>query len=122
MTDDAGGRGPKYRRIADDLRARIGAGEFNTTGRLPTKDQLGKHYGAAVNTVERALEELRKAGLAESIQGSGTFVRQPKPAQPSQELGAVLARLDAVEQQLADLARRFDESGRLREIGPPATS
>ena len=99
---------PKYQRIADDLRERIEAGEFPADSRLPSKSGLMAHYGVALNTVDRAIDELRKLGRAESIQGVGTFVREPPP--PTGEgspdiraLGEQVARLD---REVRDLAER----------------
>jgi DNA-binding transcriptional regulator YhcF (GntR family) len=34
-------------------------------------------YHVAVNTVERAIKELRDAGVVETAQGAGMFVREP---------------------------------------------
>ena len=74
MARQAGTTGPKYRQIAEDLRAQIKDGEYPPGSRLPTKAELMAEYHVAVNTVERAIEELRKAGLVETAQGAGSSV------------------------------------------------
>lgn len=76
MTDRPGRTGPKYRQIADDLRARIASGELKPGDTLPTRPALMKDHGVAANTVERAIEVLRQEGLVESSQGARTYVRK----------------------------------------------
>jgi DNA-binding GntR family transcriptional regulator len=101
MAQATGRTGPKYRLIADDLRARIMAGEFAAGGRIPSKDHLHEHYGAAVNTVERAIDELRREGRLETVHGSGTFVRQPpEPEQSPADLSRQVAELQGNVQDL----------------------
>ncbi len=46
---------PKYRQIADDLRARIHSGEYAPGARLPSKAELMARYETALGTVDRAL-------------------------------------------------------------------
>jgi len=77
MPQQAAATGPKYRRIAQDLLASIEKGDYPPGSRLPTKAELMAQYQVAVNTVERAIEELRKAGIVETAQGAGMFVREP---------------------------------------------
>jgi DNA-binding transcriptional regulator YhcF (GntR family) len=47
---------------------------------LPTKAELMAQHHVALNTVERAIEELRRAGIVETVQGSGMFTREPLAA------------------------------------------
>ena len=79
MAQGPGMSGPKYRQIADDLRARIEGGEYPPGTRLPTKAELMARHHVALNTVARAIEELRRSGLVETAQGSGTYAREPAP-------------------------------------------
>ena len=53
---------PKYKAIADDLRRRIAADEFED-GTLPGIAALQAHYDAALNTVRGAQDILEKEGL-----------------------------------------------------------
>lgn len=102
--------GPKYRQIADDLRAGITAGRYEVGGRLPTKAELQETWDVALNTVDRAYEELRREGLVRSEQGAGTFVaRKPEPAGPSPEFTKIMERLDAMETEIRRQAERIDE-------------
>lgn len=108
--------GPKYRQIASDLRAGILDGRFEVGGRLPTKAELQQAWGVALNTVDRAYEELRREGLVRSEQGAGTFVvRRPEPPGPSPEFTEIMARLDAMEAEIRRQAARIDEIERTRQ-------
>jgi GntR family transcriptional regulator len=100
---------PKYRQIADDLRARMEAGEYPPDSRLPSKTELMSRYNVALATVNNAINELRKLGLAETVQGVGTFARKPAEAEPSTEYRELAAqirllgeRMDAVETRMGE--------------------
>ncbi|MFN8519457.1 MAG: GntR family transcriptional regulator [Chloroflexota bacterium] len=66
---------PLYRQLAEDLRARILAGEFVVTEPMPTEAQLSEHYRASRITVRHALALLDQEGLVHRKQGRGSFVR-----------------------------------------------
>ncbi len=53
-----GGIGYVFMQLADDLEARIRAGEFPPGSRLPGRGRLAAEYGVAEMTVRRAVEEL----------------------------------------------------------------
>jgi GntR family transcriptional regulator len=63
-----------YRRVADDIAARIGSGELTAETRLRAERELAGHYGVAYGTIRRAMKELRARGLVVSVHGRGTFV------------------------------------------------
>src|SRR5258708_16251150 len=98
----------KYQRIADDLRARSSSGEYPPGSRLPTKAELMARYQVAVNTVERAIEELRKAGLVETLQGAGMFVREPPEPGHSPEYTALMAPLPGTAHPVRRSSHRID--------------
>lgn len=101
------GRTPaKYRQIAADLRARIEAGEYPVGSQMPTKGELMTSYGAALATVDSGLAVLRKLGMVESRQGSGTFVlaQHPGESEADQLAGQVAGLREAV----AELAKRVE--------------
>ena len=93
--------GPKYQAIADDLRRRLGAGEFAAGRLLPSESELGAAYAASRVTVRRALEALRHEGLVDSRQGFGWFAA----AAPVEQ---ALGRLGTIEAQLAESGRRSE--------------
>lgn len=67
---------PPWRHLADDLRRRIGSGEFPPGAPLPSLAALSAEYGVGRTTARKAVAELREAGLVESVRGWGTFVKQ----------------------------------------------
>lgn len=64
----------KYDWIAEDLRARIRAGEWQPGDRLPSRVALGEHYGVTDYSMSYPIAELRREGLVTSARGSGTYV------------------------------------------------
>jgi GntR family transcriptional regulator len=66
---------PLYRQLAEDLRARILAGEFAVSEPMPTEAQLSARYRASRITVRHALALLDQEGLVHREQGRGSFVR-----------------------------------------------
>jgi GntR family transcriptional regulator len=84
----------RYRTIADDLRRRVGAGEFAAGRTLPSESELSGSYEASRVTIRKALELLRHEGLVESRQGFGWFAAVDP-------LRQALGRLGTIEGQLA---------------------
>lgn len=74
MVADAPGL-PLYRRIQQDLRERIAAGELPPGSQLETEQDLMAHYDVSRATVRQALSGLVADGLLEIRRGLGTFVR-----------------------------------------------
>ncbi|WP_331735595.1 GntR family transcriptional regulator (plasmid) [Streptomyces sp. NBC_01166] len=72
-------RQPKYRQIADDLRAAIDAGRYRPGDRLPGENPLAAEHDVAVMTARQALNALKSEGLVESRRGAGFFVRSFTP-------------------------------------------
>jgi 8-oxo-dGTP pyrophosphatase MutT (NUDIX family)/DNA-binding transcriptional regulator YhcF (GntR family) len=96
---------PKYRQIADDLRARIEAGEFPLDTLLPTKPELMDRYGAALGTIDSAIGVLRNLGLVETRQGSGMYVREAQPQRS--EYDAMMSRVDQMAEEIRGLQERM---------------
>ncbi|MFI6181919.1 GntR family transcriptional regulator [Nonomuraea sp. NPDC051191] len=69
-------RQARYREIARLLGRSIESGELAPGERLPTEDALAERYGVHRLTARQAMVELRKAGLVETRQGLGSFVRR----------------------------------------------
>jgi GntR family transcriptional regulator len=78
MSRDAG-RPPKYREIADGLRAAILAGEYQPGDQLPGENDLMARHGVARMTVRQALAQLQGEGLTLARKGLGVFVREFRP-------------------------------------------
>lgn len=69
----------KYVRIADDLRGQIVRGRFEPGQKLHTERQLAAMFKTTQMTVRQAMDSLAREGLVERVQGSGTYVAQPRP-------------------------------------------
>lgn len=110
--------GPKYERLADDLRERITSGAIKPGGRMPSRNELmAKGYGE--RTVHEAVRRLAGEGWIVSVPGTGTFAADPLPA----AVPTVEERLAAVEEnqrvlaevqrtqaeEIADLKRRLSD-------------
>lgn len=67
-----------YRGIADDLAARIAAGEYPPGSQLPSTSALAELYAVNRSTVVRAVGLLHDRGLVEGVPGVGVFVREPE--------------------------------------------
>lgn len=116
MTHAPGRPPPKYRQIADALRARIAAGEFPVGAQIPSIGELREEYDAAKGTVDEALAVLRELGLVETRHGAGSFVLREQPGESeTQELSEQVAVLRA---QVAELAKRVEaaEDAGLRDL------
>lgn len=71
-------RKPMYRQIADALRQHIQEGELKPGDALPTESTLQEAYGVSRVTVRQALKLLTEQNIIESIQGSGSYVKEER--------------------------------------------
>lgn len=69
---------PLYRQIADAIRERITRGELKAGDALPTEAALQTEYGVSRVTVRQALKQLTEQKVIESIQGSGSYVKEER--------------------------------------------
>lgn len=63
-----------YIQIAEDIAARIAAGEYAPGEMLPRTKELADLYSVSVTTVYRAVSLLRFQGVVVGSQGRGVFV------------------------------------------------
>jgi GntR family transcriptional regulator len=68
---------PLYERVRQSIATSIMDGTYVPGDRLPSEARLAEDLGVNRLTVRRAIEELARAGLVESRQGSGTYVSAP---------------------------------------------
>ncbi|MBM7036936.1 GntR family transcriptional regulator [Vibrio ulleungensis] len=69
---------PMYRKIADAIRAKISNGIYKVGEALPTEAQLRAEFSVSRVTVRQAIKLLTENEELESIQGSGTYVKESK--------------------------------------------
>lgn len=95
------GTGQVYRLLANDVKARIEAGEFRPGKQLPAEESLAHSYGVSRGTARRAIKLLEYERILEVRHGHGTFVRQ-RVEPDIVELAPgmrVLARMPTLEEQ-----------------------
>lgn len=63
--------------IADDLAARIAAGEYQPGDRLPRTVEIAELYSCSTSTAYRAVSLLRFKGVVVGMQGKGVYVATP---------------------------------------------
>lgn len=61
--------------IIAQIHALIEAGEWPLGTRIPTEGELGDQFGVGRNTIREAVRALGYAGMLETRQGDGTYVR-----------------------------------------------
>ena len=64
----------KSRMLQDMILSEIRLGRLRNGDRIPSRNQLCKKYNCSRNTVERAVQALKKHGYLASNQGGGTYV------------------------------------------------
>ena len=83
----------RYRAIAEEIRRRVGTGDYAPGRVLPSESELVAEFDASRVTIRRALESLRDEGLLDARQGFGWFVA-------TEPLRQSLGRLATIESQL----------------------
>lgn len=81
MTYPDSARGPKYQRIADELRREIKSPAYNPGDKLPPESALVERFRVSLPTLRQAIGVLRAEGLLEARHGVGTFVRDDRRLQ-----------------------------------------
>ena len=91
MSLDESGIAARRPKLADlvigTLRKRISAGEYGSSGKLPTESQMTTIFGVSRTVVREAIAALAADGLVQSRQGAGVFV-VANAASPFTAIGA----------------------------------
>jgi GntR family transcriptional regulator len=66
---------PVWLQVANAIKRRIEAGDWQPRKRLPTVTDLVHEYGVARNTMVQAIEHLRGTGYVYTVKNRGSFVR-----------------------------------------------
>lgn len=88
-----------YRQVADDLCARIAAGEFAADGRIPSLAALQTQYEVTITVARAAVGRLKEAGLVVSHQGKAAFLTSDAAV----KAGALGGDAERLRQELADV-------------------
>lgn len=92
--------------IAEDLRRRIGEGEFDEDHRMPSLRALAAEYQVAELTAHAAVKQLQNEGLLVSAPGRGTYVRVS--GEPAPDVADLADQVAALQLDVADIRRRLD--------------
>lgn len=88
---------PRYQQIIDSLSSDILSGRVKQGAKLPSEASLVRKFETSRITVGRAVRELQKQGLVESIAGSGTYVRRAASREQSLLFGLLIPDLGETE-------------------------
>lgn len=69
---------PMYRQIADTIRTKIHSGDYKVGEVIPTEAELREEFSVSRVTIRQALKLLIANDELESVQGSGTYVKENK--------------------------------------------
>jgi LacI family transcriptional regulator len=67
----------KSQAIYHDLLNRITRGDLSGKTALPTEEVLAKHYDCSRPTLRKAIDELKQAGMVNTVRGSGAYITAP---------------------------------------------
>ncbi|MFI6587512.1 GntR family transcriptional regulator [Embleya sp. NPDC050493] len=95
-----------YLRIVQDVRDQVRSGKLTAHEKLPSTRELAAEYQVALGTVQRALAELRTAGLIYSHQGRGSYISGSASIADQDPTSRAIA---ALEEKVAVLAARLDK-------------
>jgi DNA-binding GntR family transcriptional regulator len=104
---------PKYLQIAGHIRDQIVRGDLLPGADVPSERELAISWNVARPTAARALQTLRSQGLVSSIQGSGTYVRDPGAAPRAREryrMAADGSSMYGLAETVEFLATEFDSA------------
>jgi DNA-binding GntR family transcriptional regulator len=65
---------PVWPQIADDLRRRLDAGEWQPGQRFPGTVALAAEYGVTQLTIQKAVVRFREEGRLHTVLGAGSYV------------------------------------------------
>lgn len=99
---------PLFLSLAQQLRARVDAGEWANGDPLPTERALASSYAVGINTVRRAVGRLVDEGALVRRQGAGTYVAHRSAPRPRGTIGVIVPSLNyyfpAVVEGIAEIA------------------
>nr|WP_202546563.1 winged helix-turn-helix domain-containing protein [Streptomyces sp. SID2119] len=70
---------PKWRQVADIMRARIADGSYPIGSRMPAVVALTEEFGVAIATAQKVMRALRDEGLIRTEVGMGSYVTGRPP-------------------------------------------
>ena len=95
---------PIYIQLLEEFKLKISSGQWRSGEKMDTVRNLAESYMVNPNTVQRALQELEREGLAKSNRTSGRFVTDDKKLIKEIGKSAFYESCD----ELIDLAKKLD--------------
>ncbi|MCF3104500.1 winged helix-turn-helix transcriptional regulator [Streptomyces roseoverticillatus] len=109
---------PAYQQVADALRRRIAAGEFDSSGgQLPSLAELQTEFEITITVARGAIGVLKAEGLVVSHQGKGAFLSagaadRARRADPQAAVDELRHEVSELRREVAELRARVTELGR----------
>ncbi|WP_329521092.1 winged helix-turn-helix domain-containing protein [Spirillospora sp. NBC_01491] len=118
-----GSRGPSHRHVADDIRTRIGTGEYPIGMPIPSTVKLTEHYSVSKTVIRQAVAQLQQEGLLEGHGGKGVFVLTTPAEQTAERVSVedLAQRVNALSDDLRDLATRITSIAPDRDLAGEVT-
>ncbi|WP_197424849.1 GntR family transcriptional regulator [Bordetella sp. N] len=110
---------PRYVVLADQLRKRIGGGEWPAGQALPSLQQLADAFGVARLTARQAVQLLVGEGLLTSHRGQGTYVTEAALPIRTAPLASSLQELGDTYRDLQPTILAMDEDPRPLPLDEP---
>ncbi len=82
-----------YLQLADDITARISAGEWKPGNRLPNESDFARLYGTSQGTMRSTLNYLEGKGIVARRAGQGTFVLDKEANEAARRIACTQASL-----------------------------
>ena len=100
---------PLYEQVRQSLASAIASGEYGPGDKLPSETTLAAEMGVNRLTVRRAIEELSRAGLVQSRQGSGTYVARSVVRLPVSQSLSTDSLVSGITQQISDQGHAYED-------------
>lgn len=100
---------PLYEQVRRSLADSIADGTYAAGDKLPSEARLAADLGVNRLTVRRAIEELARAGLVHSRQGSGTYVAAPVVRLPVSQRLMPDSLVTGLTEQIAEHGHSYED-------------
>lgn len=106
---------PLYQQIEDTFMQQIQSGMLKTGDRLPSESEIVSTFHVSQITAKNALNNLAEQGVAERVQGKGTFVTAAEVPHRSPLIGIIFTTLKtSIDKELLDQLERFSQKNNIR--------
>lgn len=100
---------PLYERVRQAIAASIDDGTYVPGDKLPSEARLAEDLGVNRLTIRRALEDLARAGVVESRQGSGTYVSAPITRLPLSQSLSTDSLVASITAQISEHGHEYED-------------